>query len=465
MLSEYLKRFKAWKIPDEAKLTCRIKHALIALYQAEEYLPPNEPEDSKTRVEIRAQIERLRGKMQQIAGVDALNKFDEQRKVGLVSGPRTGVSGSSGSAYAALPGRMTNEQLAHELLLNPTFQLDESGGCGVENPVFHRIRESFHRAFWDSLEDDLKLDSPCYVRVLRVLSEIREGIADLSGSRESKIIREAVDLEFIKQQAEQGLYEWGSCMRLIGSIVAVIQRVQTPKRDLETRTRWKQVGLAMQNANGEDRPRAFCKALEFLLDRVNVMRIDAANARLRLIAPVIKDHGIDYERGKFQDRLDKGTLTLDRTQEWIRKTMIREINAKTVELQNLVEGKTSSYVHIHTVAMMSLVADTAPLNVENSNYPETLQFDVQRLSILQREFKYLVTSATMLVNATHGVNSTKNFADTKVCGQAFVSLMTGVYLTLRWVSQVLTSISELFVSDSKYEIDVDQVLPRTHYEF
>ena len=33
LLFDYLKRFKAWKVPDEAKLTCRIKHALIALYQ------------------------------------------------------------------------------------------------------------------------------------------------------------------------------------------------------------------------------------------------------------------------------------------------------------------------------------------------------------------------------------------------------------------------------------------------
>ena len=34
MLFEYLKRFKAWKIHDEGKLICRIKHALVALYQA-----------------------------------------------------------------------------------------------------------------------------------------------------------------------------------------------------------------------------------------------------------------------------------------------------------------------------------------------------------------------------------------------------------------------------------------------
>jgi hypothetical protein len=45
---------------------------------------------------------------------------------------------------------VTNEQLAHELLLDPTFQLDESespGPCSIvrvpSNPraVFHRIRE------------------------------------------------------------------------------------------------------------------------------------------------------------------------------------------------------------------------------------------------------------------------------------------------------------------------------------
>jgi len=30
------------------------------------------------------------------------------------------------------------------------------------------------------------------------------------------------------------------------------------------------------------------------------MRVDAANARLRIIAPIVRDHGIDYERGKFQ---------------------------------------------------------------------------------------------------------------------------------------------------------------------
>jgi hypothetical protein len=300
MLHQYLQRFKAWKVPDEAKLTCRIKHALIALYQAEEHLPPDEPEDSKLKVEFRAQIERLRGKLQQIAGADALKEFDEQRRAGQVDvagiGGNAGRTGAGGGAYAALPGRMTNEQLAHELLLDPGFQLDESGGYG-DNPVFHRIRQSFHQAFWDSLVDDLKLSPPCYVRVLRVLAEIRDGVADLAGSSEwAGRIAEAVDLGFIKQQAELGLYGWDSCMRLIGCILAVIQRVQAPRRDDETTARWKQVGQAMQEATADEQPRAFCKALEFLLDRVNAMRIDAANARYPIggtVTPFLAHKGVN----------------------------------------------------------------------------------------------------------------------------------------------------------------------------
>jgi hypothetical protein len=39
-----------------------------------------------------------------------------------------------------------------------------------------------------------------------------------------------------------------------------------------------------------------------------------APSRLRLISPVIKDHGIDYERGKFQDKIVNGTLTLVNTE-------------------------------------------------------------------------------------------------------------------------------------------------------
>ena len=39
---------------------------------------------------------------------------------------------------------------------------------------------------------------------------------------------------------------------------------------------------------------------------------------LRLISPVIGEHGVDYERGKFQDKLDDGSLTLKNTKVQLR---------------------------------------------------------------------------------------------------------------------------------------------------
>ena len=120
------------------------------------------------------------------------------------------------------------------------------------------------------------------MRVLRVLGEIC-GNNDLVGSRGAGAITEAIDLDLIKQQTEAGSYCWGCCCRLVSVVVAVIQRVQSPKRDDETKQRWseRQKELLSESAATADaKPRAFCKALEFLLDHVNAMHIDAANARV-----------------------------------------------------------------------------------------------------------------------------------------------------------------------------------------
>ena len=127
---------------------------------------------------------------------------------------------------------MSNEKLSHELLLDSTFQLDEGGGCSAENPVFHSIRQTFHHAFWDSLVCNLRLDTPCYVRVLRVLTEIQDGIYNLAagtkGPKNDNIV-EVVDVDYILQQAEKGLYDWSNCKSLIEAIFTIIHQVASRK--------------------------------------------------------------------------------------------------------------------------------------------------------------------------------------------------------------------------------------------
>ena len=51
------------------------------------------------------------------------------------------------------------------------------------------------QAFYDSLVGDLTLPLPCYFRVIRVLREVRDGIAEISTSRNAEEIKEIIDIE------------------------------------------------------------------------------------------------------------------------------------------------------------------------------------------------------------------------------------------------------------------------------
>ena len=217
--------------------------------------------------------------------------------------------------------------MAHELLLDPTFQLDENMAAGYgASVVLSRIRDCFQDAFWASLEDDIsKCQPPCYVRVLRVLVEIRDGIAELATADQSLAIREIVDIDHIKAQLESGAYDWGSCNATINCIFGVTKQVQAPSRDSQNRFILEEVTAKMTEAatRVELQPGAFCFSLRNLLNVVNGMRVDATNARLRIIAPVIKDHGVEYERRKFGEKLRSCVVTFERISVGMIKAWIR----------------------------------------------------------------------------------------------------------------------------------------------
>lgn len=73
-------------------------------------------------------------------------------------------------------GGMSNEQLAHELLIDSGFRLDDKAGISDEKLVHTKIRETFERAFWNSLIEDLTCVPPSFAPVLNVLNEIKAGL-------------------------------------------------------------------------------------------------------------------------------------------------------------------------------------------------------------------------------------------------------------------------------------------------
>lgn len=412
LIREYLLRFKAWKVPDEAKLTIRITHALMALYQARGHLSSEEPADSRLSVEFCDQITRLRGKLQQIAGAEALAKFDEQRISGnfpTINGGdgSSGGSSSSGGAYAALPGRMTNELLAYELILNPEFQLNDNGGDGMINPVYQRIRESFHAAFWSSLADDIRLSTPCYARVFRVLTEVRDGICDLTGTGSSHQINEILDVDLIRQQIAEKAFTWGAIQNLFATVIGVITTIQSPNRTDETKAKWEEIRDTMAASAPVEQPELICKGLELLLSRVNCMRVDAANARLRLIAPVIRDHGMDYHKGKFLDKLRNGTTTLDRTKIWLEASLTFVVQQNRDVVQEELSTQLSRVVSTCLFrGVVSILESSNDRIITTESIPETFLFDSTRFSLWRGELISISNAACFIAHA-HKVHNSK----------------------------------------------------------
>jgi len=76
VIEAYKEAFTAWKKPDETRLVTRIRHAVVALMQAQNQLPPDEPADSLVRMEIVTQLTRMREQLRRIAGQAGIAQLD-----------------------------------------------------------------------------------------------------------------------------------------------------------------------------------------------------------------------------------------------------------------------------------------------------------------------------------------------------------------------------------------------------
>ena len=146
MLSTYLTSFYAWKRPDEEKLEVRIKCTLVALEDSLNVTQMQQPSRADLIREFETQIARLRGKLVQISGRAALDRFDEQRREArarMSSLQRAGITAGGND-----PTRYSNDELAHELLLDPTFALDDYGnGPFIDSVIRRRMHQVRRRRF------------------------------------------------------------------------------------------------------------------------------------------------------------------------------------------------------------------------------------------------------------------------------------------------------------------------------
>ncbi|XP_012273619.1 T-complex protein 11-like protein 1 isoform X2 [Orussus abietinus] len=198
---------------------------------------------------------------------------------------------------------MTNMALAHEIVLDKNFKLQQ---LDTRTSVLQKqVKEIMHQAFWDILAEQLAETPPNYSQALILLKDIIDSLDELVLPHHKKIrqnMKEVLDVKLIKQQAEQGTLDFHSYANFV---ISIMSKVCAPVRD-EKLLELKRKTNVIDTFKG-------------IMEALQLMRMDLANFTITLMRPSIVASSIEYERDKFKEFLALQTDGLHLTRKWLLK--------------------------------------------------------------------------------------------------------------------------------------------------
>jgi hypothetical protein len=387
LLGVFLRIFKEWRLQDEKVLTARIKYIIKSLQEIGPSLGSvDDFQSNRVHLEYAARLEYLQNRLVKLEGESTVpNNLKVPESQATTDDPIPVFELELPGWY---PDKMTNEQMAYEVLLDPLFQLSDDGNAHYLHPGMKSIRDCFRNSFWQCMLDDLKQSPPDHHRTFIILNEIRQGVAGLANDAMKQEINLIIDIRQLKVQISQGLFSWSSTRALVHAIFEVFKKVQAPKRDAENNEIFSQIQLKIDEGfqKVESQPAALCFAMEKLFGMLYCMKIDASNARLRIILPVLLPNGVEYMRNKFEFKLRSNTVSLQRTRRIMDNAvtnMHRHFPHLTVHLKN---GTNDPAIQLCHIMFFTNIFQGSILKEEN--VPETLAHDIIRLGNYQRKIHY-----------------------------------------------------------------------------
>ncbi|CAB5382069.1 unnamed protein product [Rhizophagus irregularis] len=259
---------------------------------------------------------------------------------------------------------LTNEQLAHEIIIDPEFELQPPKRTELEE----RVRSMATKAFFDSARADFE-KGKYDVWIPNLLSDIKQRLVDLvpPTSPLQSSINEILDIDLIKQQTKE--------LKGLKDLAEIFKR---------------------------------------LLEILDQMRLDLANYRVKAFRSYLKEHAVDYERRKFDQALKSNRLSLDRTKAWLTPTIdsllrtVAERNPENVYLPQHKHNHGIKFDQVYNEALVSFIFQQSI--IDKNSCPETFLLDVERLWNFQNEGQAITIVAALLMLTKNVASSQANFS-------------------------------------------------------
>lgn len=319
-------------------------------------------------------------------------------------GPMSAAQVSNAMLTAASPPRFAsidqlmsasnavqNMALAHEISVNQNFKLEKSEL--PSDSIEKKIHDTVHKAFWNSLREDLSKEPADYKHALSIINDAKQGLIGLLLPNHVKFreqIESVLDMDLIKQQVGNGTFQFGEYAKFVVQIMA---KLCAPARDSDIDHL---TTLTLRNDPVD--------VFQGIMETLELLKLDMANFTIQQMRPHIQTQVVSYEKLKFKELLDtqkeSGVDGLEFTKQWLQraKQRIASSSASTstsVGNYKYESGPTPS--SICNEAFMEIFVWQTELN-----FPETLAMDEIRFNeIYVKCRKFLVVCS--IVNTVYAL--------------------------------------------------------------
>ncbi|XP_067359594.1 T-complex protein 11-like protein 2 isoform X2 [Channa argus] len=293
--------------------------------------------------------------------------------------PTGSLPTASLSSLMEVENSVFNLSLAHEIVANRDFCFQPKSP--PSDSLEGKVTEIVHRAFWDSLLEQLNSDPPNYNHAVILLQEVKTMLQSLllpGHIRLKSQLDEVLDMELIQQEVAHGALD---LHRLAGYIIYTMALLCAPVRDPEVR--------ALRDLQHP------VELLREIFRVLGLMKADMVNFTIQSLRPHLLQQAVQYERSKFQQILEKQPASLDNTTAWLQAATSQEalaVRAQPDSPSPDSQGPVSATAVLNRAYMRLLHWDP-----QDQKYPETMLMDRARLDALAQRLQILVLEASVLL--------------------------------------------------------------------
>ncbi|CAM9904097.1 unnamed protein product, partial [Ectocarpus fasciculatus] len=231
---------------------------------------------------------------------------------------------------------LSNEWLVHEVMISGetlTVSMEEA----IENQLLRSGNpavaagggEDGVNAYWSTVESHVAAED--YTPLLGLVAELRDKIIGLTPRRRDLAAEtcEAMDVELLEQMMDYGAFDVGCFFRMVAFAGERVLELEAPIRNDDTKATLAGWGRTQDEVEGGRRrlePAMVRECFEYLFSKTDEIHVDILNAHLQFVTPFLKQHGVEYERDRFTEKLDVGETSLDMTHLWLHRA-IRQLRS------------------------------------------------------------------------------------------------------------------------------------------